>query len=607
MGENAKQKIKARDSYKEFAERESGCQVGDLNDSQKSRQLGWFFLSKIYSPLHREISIEDFEDGWVDGAKDLDVDFLHRDDGKVLILQCRYHGTSYGSEKARDIERFQSVLSRLANDEFKANEKLNDIAKEIEWENDAFELIYVTFADIAGQALDQSELAPKLPSKDGIEDRVEYQFNGETQLNELLRQSLSTTSGISEKKITLVAVSDKATGSRTGVVEFTSGEHKSCLMVVDAPQLVNAYKHHKDSLFSMNIRNFLGSTRQNKKIIETAVNSPDDFFYFNNGISCIAESFSVNGDRIEASRLQIINGAQTVKALYKATGRSGLPASWRDHPPHVLVRITEVSGKGYGVEGRFRNEITRFNNTQNVIKDADFRSNDPIHESIAAKFEKNSHQGKKVVYQAKRTDVRQANTEIIRVEEFSKRVFSFLVDPISFSGSTSMLFDESKGYAHVFGDGNSTWLEIPEDEFRLRAAIWWLSECFADEMKTDKALKTRSAEDQRIYLHSLERKWHILFAARLVLDRAFGADRWRSRVEKLYKGDWRAGEVGDGAFVNSLYQLSRQTVVTVYRRAAKDASFNHRQWMRSRQTVEELRAHSIDMTDDLVAPLLKGA
>jgi hypothetical protein len=279
MSERGRLKVKDRDSYKEFAEQESQHSFERLNDSQKSRQLGWFFLSKIYGALHREISLEDFEDGWVDGSSDLDVDFIHRDDGRVLIIQCRYHGTSYGGEKAKDIERFQSVLARLANDGFRGNSALNDIAKEIDWGNDSFELIYVSFADIRGQALEQTKSPPALPEFEGIDERVEYTFVDEVQLNELLRQALSATSGVSDKTVTLVAVGDPSGRGRSNIIEFNSGDHRSCLMVVDATQLTSAYQQQKDGLFSLNIRNFLGSTKQNKKIIDTAQGRPQDFFY----------------------------------------------------------------------------------------------------------------------------------------------------------------------------------------------------------------------------------------------------------------------------------------------------------------------------------------
>ncbi len=47
------------------------------------------------------------------------------------------------------------------------------------------------------------------------------------------------------------------------------------------------------------------------------------------------------------------------------------------HVPFVLVRVTEIA-ESYGSGGKIREQITRFNNTQNTIKLSDFRSNDPV-------------------------------------------------------------------------------------------------------------------------------------------------------------------------------------------------------------------------------------
>jgi hypothetical protein len=85
-------------------------------------------------------------------------------------------------------------------------------------------------------------------------------------------------------------------------------------------------------------------------------------------------SLSVFDDRVEVIGLQVINGAQTVKALVNA-GRQRLnqPDPWSKHTPSVLVRITEIPG-GYGDSAKVREQVTQFNNTQNVVKVSDFKA-----------------------------------------------------------------------------------------------------------------------------------------------------------------------------------------------------------------------------------------
>ena len=65
-------------------------------------------------------------------------------------------------------------------------------------------------------------------------------------------------------------------------------------------------------------------------------------------ISCICSRLYIAEDKIEVEGLQIINGAQTVKALVNASrARGGEAPPWLRNPPIILVRITEIPG-GHG-------------------------------------------------------------------------------------------------------------------------------------------------------------------------------------------------------------------------------------------------------------------
>src|SRR5262249_39304122 len=209
-------------------------------------------------------------------------------------------------------------------------------------------------------------------------------------------------------------------------------------------------------LFSLNTRNFIGNTATNKKIVETARSNPDKFFLFNNGISCICTRLHVAEDKVEVEGLQVINGAQTVKALVNASRTRGVePSPWLKDAPSILVRVTEIPG-GHAQSQKLRDQITQFNNTQNVVKVSDFRSNDSVQEYLKEQFKKLSYRGRPVAYIPKRTDRPPKNAELVRLEEFAKAVYAFLEDPVGFSGATAFLFDDiNGGYNKIFGDGEA--------------------------------------------------------------------------------------------------------------------------------------------------------
>lgn len=362
-------------------------------------------------------------------------------------------------EDPKKIEYFQNIFKRICDPEYKKNYKLADALAGIDFSNDFFTLKYVTFSKIEGQAHLQAAKSPFIPPQlAGLEDRITFECLDESALNEQLRIAYSSVKGVSDERWELTAA--KSGVKRSQVIELQSGDYRSCVLVVSAEQIINLYKKFKDALFTMNIRNYIGNTSTNKNIIDVAQNQPDKFFFFNNGISCLATKLDVFPDRVDASGLQVINGAQTVKSLYRASLHNSWKASTQ---PMILVRISEVE-RGYGEEGRFRNDIIRFNNTQNTIRVSDFRSNDPVQEDLVIKFRTMARNSKQVQYLPKRTDRTIKGAEVVRLEEFSKVVYAFLVDPVSFSHNTSFLFDDSEsgGYNHVFGDGKQPWLKMPE-------------------------------------------------------------------------------------------------------------------------------------------------
>lgn len=130
-------------------------------------------------------------------------------------------------------------------------------------------------------------------------------------------------------------------------------------------------------LYAKNIRGFKGITEVNDGIINTIRTNPQNFWYFNNGITVIAEKVTPQplGSGTQESRVfecegvSVVNGAQTVGSIVSAIsgGANGL------HNACVLVRIISLENcpPGFGVE------LTRAANTQNRIESKDFVSQDP--------------------------------------------------------------------------------------------------------------------------------------------------------------------------------------------------------------------------------------
>ena len=134
----------------------------------------------------------------------------------------------------------------------------------------------------------------------------------------------------------------------------------------------------------------------------------------------------------------------------------------------------------------------------------------------------------------------------------------------------------------MFGDGEQIWEEMPMEEFKLRAAVWWMSEEFAKKVKADK-----SGEKDNDRLAALERRWMLLFVARKLLERAHPTG-YKEKLGKYYDGNWRLGEKPIGQWFETLYKVCKQTVIYVYKQSAIKPGFVHRNWMRSDSTIHDL-------------------
>lgn len=150
-------------------------------------------------------------------------------------------------------------------------------------------------------------------------------------------------------------------------------------------------KYHHNQLYSENIRLYLGDRGNvNKDIITTITSNESLWFpYMNNGISIICDKMDFGNSNekkkttsLILSNMQIINGCQTVNALYNA--KYGKNTSDNFHPTNVLVRIYEINPE----QADFKMNIIKATNNQNSVKSFSLMANDPIQIAIADVFKK---------------------------------------------------------------------------------------------------------------------------------------------------------------------------------------------------------------------------
>ena len=119
---------------------------------------------------------------------------------------------------------------------------------------------------------------------------------------------------------------------------------ESWILSMSGRDLADLYCKAGDRIFARNIQSFLGDKGINEGIAQTlSAVEPDNFWYFNNGVTIVCDSARKTAERGQAilrvTNPQIINGQQTTRVLFSTAPPQARKAS-------VLVRAISVPRDG---------------------------------------------------------------------------------------------------------------------------------------------------------------------------------------------------------------------------------------------------------------------
>lgn len=176
--------------------------------------------------------------------------------------------------------------------------------------------------------------------------------------------------------------------------------YQSVYGTMSACDLANIWDENRNRIFSENIRDFIGFSEVNEYIIDTITENPDNFYYFNNGVTALCKKISKKplggNDRnigyFIAEDFKIVNGAQTVGSLGSMIDKH------KENLEKIRVFIKLISLEDCPDD--FGVQITKATNTQNRIDKKDFVSLDPEQERIKIELALEN-----ITYHYKRSDL----------------------------------------------------------------------------------------------------------------------------------------------------------------------------------------------------------
>lgn len=358
----------------------------------------------------------------------------------------------------------------------------------------------------------------------------------------------------------------------TSYVKEQGDNWEAILTTVPGSWIRDLYQTHQDQLFSANYRDYLGYVRRqgniNYEITQTAESEPINFWVYNNGITALTHELKL-GANVQIRGISIINGAQTTGAL----GDANIVDT---EATKVLIRFVECRKKD------LIDKIIRYNNTQNEIKPADRRSNDPIQKRLSEDFSKFG-----ITYVHRRSTIRSPRNALSGAA-ISRVLCAFHGDAQTAYRNAKEIFNDDTIYQRVFPNSISA-----EHVFLIKA----LSTAIDDlkiELKDKVSNETATQLDEQQYeilKHSAAK--HFLFyiigatAEEVMQRRISDLYEWKCKSEIISQSNTSLSKAWD----KSLRALLPQIAIVVSRQQTQDPSYDvPRSAELSKRVAQELQA-----------------
>lgn len=340
------------------------------NDTEKTKKIITRGLVGLSLMKLEETTPEDAAKRITDGTKDNGIDCIHfsKTSNAIYLIQGKWSDSATKTIETGDLHKFIKGCKDLINGRWeKFNKKANSLRDEIEaaLESPSIKIFLVlTYPSINQISNDCQEIVSDFLAE----------YNNPTELFFFKEINLTGLLSVLTEKIT----------GKTKDLECTLFEwgrskepHDAVYGQIACSDVATWFDDNGLKLFTPNIRSFLGETDVNTGIMESILKQPELFWYVNNGITAICDSYSkkaIGGTTRDSGNfifenLRVVNGAQTVGSIHTAWKKNN------EAVEHARVGIKIISTQKAPLD--FENDITKKTNTQNKVEARDFIALDP--------------------------------------------------------------------------------------------------------------------------------------------------------------------------------------------------------------------------------------
>lgn len=313
-----------------------------------------------------------------DGYHDMGIDAVYNDttQKKLFLVQSKWRKDGMGSISQEEANIFVEGIKRIINLDFAGcNKKL--VAKQQEVAASIRDMDYqieVIFCHTGNQNIGNYAFRPitELLGQVNEEDTTDLLVFTECKLQDIYEYLAN---GQNSDNIML----DDVLLNNWGVVDSPFKAYYGTIPVSAVGEWYNQYGNR---LFAKNIRYYKGSTEVNQGIKEMLKKSPENFFYYNNGVKILCKKiikkavYSTSRDigLFSLEGVSLVNGAQTtgvIGSIFSENPRAISSAK-------IFIQMIDLGD----ADEKQVTQITKLSNTQNRIEGKDFASLDPNQERL---------------------------------------------------------------------------------------------------------------------------------------------------------------------------------------------------------------------------------
>lgn len=410
----------------ELAKDSLGDKKLDLDDNQKARYGFYFFIIQNltnlvdYDKMVEAITDTEFNSTFFD-VNDVDegIDAVCFDEQEHVIALFNFkYRNKYNDDKEQSknelliTSKFLNALKHEDTTHLKG--KLKKYADKINEYNDSDDIWTTVLYYVSNESKTLSSLDPNIKQMSDTYG-IDIEMKG---LNELVDMTSLHPRNIDASLVL----------NRDAVMSFTETSLASARSYIvrlplteliritcDNATLRNEYNLEDENVLYKtnvdirvlfdNVRGFILQSKYNKNIETTLDSEPTKFFFYNNGITIVAESISsseINSGKkvkLEISNFQVLNGGQTLRTIhnYNKKNKNNIVEKLSD--AEVLVRMLNIT------DDALKGRIGEYTNSQNSINERDLKSLRPEQVKLEDYLRSN-----KILYIRKKGDVGQDDT-----------------------------------------------------------------------------------------------------------------------------------------------------------------------------------------------------